>query len=406
MEYALSAKTIVTPVEIINNGEIVISNKKIKEVGREITKKKNLFSLNDKIIFPGLINAHDHLLGNYFPRVGNGPYINWLPWDNDLKSSPVYAERSKIPPKLIYMLGAYRNLFSGVTTVSDHIPHFVNEPYIDILPVRVIKNYTLAHESSSYDLKWGEGVAKEHKKAVKKNCPFITHIEEGYDEESEQGINFLLKEKALSEHTVLIHAIALSNKDIKEVAKRKSHIVWCPNSNIFMFNRTGDVKKWLKAGINVSLGTDSPMSGGLNILDELQFAKKIYRKMYKENIDDFLLIKFVTTNPAKAFRLDKKLGTVEKGKLADLIAISGDVKKPYKSLVNASLKDISLVIVEGTPVYADREFEDIFKFLKIKYSKFKVQGKEKIGVGKPLKLLKEIQKCVKFKKQIPFFPVE
>lgn len=406
MEYALSAKTIITPIEIINNGEIIISDKKIKGIGREISRKDNLFHLEDKIIFPGLINAHDHLLGNYFPRVGNGPYINWLPWDNDLKSSPVYAERSRIPPKLIYMLGAYRNLFSGVTTVSDHIPHFVNEPYIDILPVRVIKNYTLAHESSPFDLKWGEGVAEEHKKAVKKDYPFITHIEEGYDVESEHGIDFLLKEKALSDHTVLIHAIALSNKDIKEVAKRKSHIVWCPNSNIFMFNRTGDVKKWLKAGINVSLGTDSPMSGGLNILDELQFAKKIYKKLYKEDIDDSLLVKFVTINPAKAFRLDKYLGLIEKGKLADLIAISGDPKKPYKSLVNASLKDISLVIIEGKPVYADREFEDIFKFLKIKYSKFKIEGKEKIAIGKPLKLLKEIQKCVKFKKQIPFFPVE
>jgi len=405
MEYALKVKAIATPDNIIKNGEIIINNKRIKNVTSEETKIKTKFNLENKIVFPGLINAHDHLLGNYFPRIGNGPYINWLPWDNDLKSSPVYAERSKIPPKLIYLLGAYRNLFSGVTTVSDHIPHFVNDPYIDILPLRVIKNYTLAHEISSYDLKWGEGIAKEHKKAVKKNYPFITHIEEGYDKESEQGIEILLKENALTEHTVLIHAIALSNSDIKEIARRKAHIVWCPTSNMFMFKRTGDVKKWIKAGINVSLGTDSPMSGGLNILDELQFAKRTYKKLYKENIDDLLLIKFITINPAKAFRIENKLGSIEKGKIADIIAISGNPKDPWKSLINASLKDISLVIIEGQPVYADREFEDIFKFFKIKFSKFKVEGKEKIAIGNPLKLLKQIQRCVKFKKQIPFFPV-
>ncbi|MBN1897831.1 MAG: amidohydrolase family protein, partial [Spirochaetes bacterium] len=376
MEYSLKAKSIITPTKSIYNGEIIINNSKIKSVSSEDAKSKNQFLLKDQVIFPGLINAHDHLLGNYFPRIGDGPYINWLPWDNDLKSSPVYAERSKIPPKLIYALGSYRNIFSGVTTVSDHIPHFVNEPYINVLPIRIIGNYTLAHESSSYDLKWGEGVAIEHQKALKNNFPFITHIEEGYDDESETGIEYLLKEKALSEHTVLIHAIALSDEDIKEVSKKKANIVWCPNSNIFMFNRTGNVKKWLTQRINVSLGTDSPMSGGLHLLDELQFAKKIYKKMYNDEIDDYTLTCFVTINPAKAFRISKEVGSLEKDKNADLVAISPRSKDPYASLVNAQLKDVSLVIINGKPVYGDREFEELFKFLKVKYSKFKLDGAE------------------------------
>lgn len=405
MKYLLRAKTIVTPDNIIEDGEIIINNRKIGAINENV-KVPVKFDLDDKIIFPGFINAHDHLLGNYYPRVGNGPYINWLPWDNDLKSSPVYAERAKIPPKIIYLLGSYRNLFSGVTTVSDHIPHFVNDPYIDELPIRVIKNYTLAHESSPYDLKWGDGVAKEYKRAVKKNYPFITHIEEGYDEESLSGIDYLIKEKALSDHTILIHAIGLSDNDIKEVAKRKAHIVWCPNSNIFMFGRTGDVKKWLSSKINVSLGTDSPMSGGLHILDELQFAKKTYKKLYKENIDDKVLIDFITKNPAVAFRISDKIGTIEKGKLADIVAISGNTKKPFESAVKSSLKDIVLVIKEGNPLYGDREYEDIFKQLKVKYMKFKLDGKEKVSVGDPVGVLKQIQKLVKFKKEIPFFPVE
>ena len=373
----------------------------IKTVIKDFT-----IDLGNKIVFPGLINGHDHLLGNYYPRIGNGPYLNWLPWDNDLKSSPVYTERSKIPPKEIYLLAAYRNLLSGVTTVSDHIPHFVNAPYLSVVPIRIIKNYTLAHESSNYDLQWGDGIEIEYKKAITNNYPFITHIEEGYDQESETGIDKLLKLKAISDHTVLIHAIALSDKDIKIVAKHNANIIWCPNSNIFMFNRTGNVKKWLENNINVSLGTDSPASGGLNTLDEIHFAKEQYKKIFKENIDDKILIKMASINPAKAFRIDKELGSIEKGKLADLLVLNGNSDKPYTSLVNAKLEDISLVIYEGQPIYGDSEYKDLFKKFNVKVSKFKIANKEKMIVGTPLKLLNKIRKLVGFKKYLPFLPIE
>ena len=68
----------------------------------------------------------------------------------------------------------------------------------------------------------------------------------------------------------------------------------------------------------------------------------------------------ITVNPVKAFRIQDKLGTVEKGKLGDLLVISGDQKNPYSSLVNAQLKDISLVFMEGTPIYGDVKFTFCF----------------------------------------------
>ncbi len=405
-QYSLKAGMIVTPEEAIETASILIENSKIKDINA-FKKKGYEFDLGaDKIIFPGLINAHDHLLGTYYPRIGNGPYLNWLPWDNDLKSSPIYAERSKIPPKLVYLLGAYRNLIAGTTTVSDHIPHFVSDPYVKTLPIRVMKNYTLAHECSEYDLKWGDGIDIEYKKAVKNNFAFVTHIEEGYDEESEDGIDVLMKYKALGEHTVLIHAIALSDQDIKLVAKHKANLVWCPNSNMFMFNRTGNLKKWLQNSINAALGTDSPMSGGLNILDELKFGKKIYKTSFKEDINDEILVKMATINAARAFRLEDKIGSIEKNKIADLLVINGDTKKPYSSLVNAKLEDVSLVIYEGKPIYGDKEYKDIFRKLGVKTSKLKINGKEKISIGDPSGLMKNIRKLVGFKKTLPFLPIE
>jgi 5-methylthioadenosine/S-adenosylhomocysteine deaminase len=401
-EYSISSITIVTPKKVLEDASIRISEGRIKEFDRS---KEHDYELSGSyILFPALINPHDHLFGTYYPKIGDGPYICWLPWDYDLKESEVYKERNKNSPLDVYLFGAYKNLISGVTTVHDHIPHEVNDQYIDELPIRVIKEYSLAHESSVYDLKWGDGIDVEYKRAVEKNLPFVTHIEEGFDEESLSGIDTLEAHQALSDHTVLIHGIGFSQKDIKLVAKRKANFIWCPGSNMFMFNRTAKVKEILEAGVNVSIGTDSPATGELNILDEIRFGKKVYRDMYDEELSDELIVQMITTNPAKAFRIDKELGSLEKGKKGDLLIISGDPKKPYRSLVNAALKDIALVIMEGKPLYGDVQFEEIFGNFKEKYTKVTIDGTEKFIIGDLNDIMAKMRKKVGFKKELPFLP--
>jgi len=52
--------------------------------------------------------------------------------------------------------------------VNDHFPHKFNCHILPTLPIKAIHEYGLAHECSSYDLKWGEGIEIEYEKAVKK----------------------------------------------------------------------------------------------------------------------------------------------------------------------------------------------------------------------------------------------
>ncbi len=402
-EYSLSSLTIVTPYEIKSGASIKISQGKIMDFSRSRVKD---YEIGDSyILFPAIINPHDHLYGSYYPKVGNGTYICWLPWDYDLKSSPVYEERNKNTPFEIYQIGAYKNLISGVTTVHDHIPHCVNDAYIDKLPIRVLRNYTLAHEASVYDLKWGDGVDIEHKRAIENNIPFVTHIEEGFDEESLRGIDILEANKALSEYTVLIHGIGFSEADIKKVAKRKAHFIWCPGSNVYMFERTAKVKELMQAGVNISIGTDSPASGELNILDEIRFAKKVYGEMYNEELNDETIVKMITVNPAKAFRVQDRLGSLEKNKSGDLLIISGKKGNPHSSLINAGLEDISLIFLEGKPLYGDDKFESIFRDLNSEYIRIKIEGRNKLIFGDPKGLMEKVRKNVGFHKELPFLPI-
>ena len=114
----------------------------------------------------------------------------------------------------------------------------------------------------------------------------------------------------------------------------------------------------------------------------------------------------VTENPAKALKLNK-LGKIKTGSLADILVVKdGDFSNPYKSLVNSWFDNIKLVLMNGIPVYGSGNYMDVFKRFKNHYQLLTVNGKEKIITGKPLDLYKRIWENVKFKKVLPFFPVD
>ncbi len=408
MRYAIEGGTIVTPDFILKDVAVVVDTEtqKIVHMGKEKFPVDRVLRLDENdILFPGLINAHDHLLGTYYPRVGKGPYLNWYPWDNDLKSHPLYEERSRLSNKELYLLGAYRNLLSGVVSVSDHMPHAVNQELIKNLPVFVLSKYSLEHECSSYDLRWGRGISVEHTEAKEKNIPFITHLEEGFDEEAGLGVDILMELGALDEYTVLIHGIALSDADVQILARQKAHLVWCPSSNYYMFQTTAPIKKLLDAGVNVALGTDSPMSGGLHLLDEMQFAASLYEKLYGQKLDPAVIVRMVTVAAAKALRLFDQ-GQIAEGYRAQFTVIrASHSHNVYESLVHADLGDVQLVIRDGIPLYGERRFLDFFSAFKKHYQQVTMAGQDRILIGRPIHFYKELCGKLGFQKKLPFFPI-
>jgi 5-methylthioadenosine/S-adenosylhomocysteine deaminase len=405
--FSITDITCITPETVIEDCTVTVNKNKISGINGARTPHDYLIS-GKGYLYPALINVHDHFLGNYVPRVGpqnRNFYLNWAPWDADLKSSKVYKERANIKIDDSYLLSGYKNLFSGVVTANDHFPHEINDPFISKSPIRMIREYTLAHECSSYDLRWGDGIEVEHARAVENNYPFITHLEEGFDEESQSGINILEKLNCLDDYDVFIHCIGFSDEDIAKVKKAGAHVAWCPASNIFMFNLTCKIKKMIEAGLNISIGTDSTHTGSINILEEIRFARDIYKKMYNCELDPTLLVKMATLNPAKAIRMDKYIGSIEPGKLADLLLISPKYRDPYLALVNLQLEDIELLTKDGRPIYGNEIYEDFFIECGVDYSKIVLKNKRMIVVGDPAGLLCRIHEAVGFKKELDFMPL-
>lgn len=405
-QYSFGNADIVSSLGISARGTLGVSGTKLSKRsagGPAFDLKGSSF------VYPALINVHDHMNGNYLPRVGpkgDNYYVNWSYWDADLKSSPVYEERANLNAEQRYDLSAYKNLFSGVATVNDHFPHDLNDKHIPRLPIRVIQEYTLAHECSSFELKWGDGIEIEHARAVEKNWPFITHLEEGYDAESRDGVAILERLKCLDEHDLFIHCIGFSDEDIAKTAKAGASISWCPGSNFFMFNATCKIRKILKAGINVSIGTDSTHTGSVNLLEEMRYARKMYQAMYNEDLSPKQIFSMVTANPAKAFRMQDRVGDLLPGMSADILIAKAKHADPYENLVAMNMEDIEFLSVAGTPVLADRRFAEALPENGAGYEEVRMGGRQVLVKGKPVSLYKAVRKALGFKKKLEYLPFD
>jgi len=405
--YSLIGGVVVTPHRIYKTGGLDVNGGHISSLS---ASGKNGFDIRGSVAYPALINSHDHMRGNYLPRVGPKPgsfYLNWGPWDNDLKSSAAFAERENLSEENKYFLSSYKNIFSGVVTVNDHFPHELNRELLPRLPLRAIREYCLAHECSSYDLKWGDGIEIEHERAKKNNWPFITHLEEGFDPEAMDGIGILDRLGRLDDHCLFIHCIGFSDEDIAKVAKAGASVSWCPASNTLMFNVTCKIKKILSAGVNVAIGTDSTHTGSANLFNEMRFARETYRRLYGEDLDAKTIVNMVTVNPARAFRMYDRIGSLEEGKLADVLLLKARVDDPYENLASAGMTDVQLLVMEGKPIYGEERFLDLFGGkLPAGYSRVSVGERSMFIVGDPNALYNEVRRKVGFQKMLDYLPFE
>jgi cytosine/adenosine deaminase-related metal-dependent hydrolase len=288
------------------------------------------------VIYPGLINAHDHLELNHFPRTRwRDPHSSARQWAEDMRphlDEEPYISLRRLPLADRCWHGGLKNLFCGVTTVAHHNPLYRPLRARDF-PVRVLRRYQWAH---SVYLDSPQVIQKAHRRA--RNQPFMIHLAEGTDAESADELRQLDALGCLTERTVLIHGVALTDPD---VAIRKSRgLVWCPSTNDFLLGQTARVDAWFAAG-KLALGSDSRLTADGDLLDELRAA------FLTGQLDARSLFRAVTDGAARLLGLGD-VGDLLPGKRADLLAIRlpahGDV---YRALVEARRRDVMWVMRDG-----------------------------------------------------------
>ena len=113
---------------------------------------------------------------------------------------------------------------------------------------------------ASFALAWGDGIDGEYKKALKEDIPFVTHIAEGFDEETMQRPSRPSTSSGRWETIrCFVHCIAFSDADLDLIKQSERLRGLVRRFQLFMYNKTMDVKMLLDKGINLCIGTDSPM---------------------------------------------------------------------------------------------------------------------------------------------------
>lgn len=399
---------------VSKNVDVLIRDGLIADISQNATSPEADLTLDisGKYLYPGLINSHDHLVGEWTPRVGrNRPYINAEEWQKDFldKENPChdYVEKRTVMDEnlnAIIWLGIYKNVFSGVTLVSDHFHYSDGFPIRDC-PIRIVDNFTQCHSLYWGNFWGGDDCASEFKKAQGK-MPFVIHIGEGIDEGTKEELTKLHRMGCLDSNTLLIHGISFREKEADLLVQTGASLVWCPDSNMYIIGRTADIPLLLRKGVNIALGTDSSMSGSQSMFEGLRSAKEAYREMTGKSMGDQLLFSLISKNASRGLLVEKEAGRVAPGGWGDVLVMDPVAEDPYRSLADSTAENIYLLVCRGLPVLMDAKIAGQVKKPPLPYTRVKLNGKEMLVAGDPFKPIQEISEILGYKKKFDFLPFD
>ncbi len=344
------------------------------------------------IIFPGLIDSHNHILFDIFDESDWAPtqsYTNHNQWTSSPRYGALVDAKQWLNGELdvpgpngvlsadlgceLDKYGEMKGLIAGTTSIlgsatpGNKICYGSLSRTIDQgpngLPDDKIQAATLFPSTSAAD-----GVCNNFSSG--KTEAYVIHIAEGIDATAKKEFATLSTVTTtdgclLGAKTTIVHGAALGDVELGQMAAAGMSLIWSPQSNVFLYGAgttltaTANIPLAMSKGINIALAPDWSLGGSQNILDELRFADRVDNEAWGDQISPQQLVKMVTINAAEALGLETVLGSITAGKKADLMIIGGDTAKPYEALLAASPADVRLVLVAGVPLYGDKVLQPI-----------------------------------------------
>ena len=194
------------------------------------------------------------------------------------------------------------------------------------------------------------------------------HLHENAAEVSEaQGrvgmswIYYLQELGLLSPSLQAVHMTQLTDHEIELVAEHDVKVIHCPHSNLKLASGICPVERLRTAGVTVALGTDGAASNNtLDLLAEARLASILAKQTGSDptlgNAPQTLHM--ATLGGARALGLDGETGSLEPGKLADIVALDlgaprfVPMRDPVATLIHGAPADaVSHVWVAGHCLY-------------------------------------------------------
>ncbi|HOQ80770.1 MAG TPA: amidohydrolase family protein [Candidatus Cloacimonadota bacterium] len=353
---------------ILSGHAVVIKDNKIVDIlksehAKSVYEAQEIYDLKDKLLLPGFINMHTHIPMSYFKGLADDlPLQTWLEkyiWPNEAKH---------ISKDFIYdasLHGIAELIKNGITQFNDM--YFIAEqtakacinsgmratigdtgidfPMGDFhLPERSFEHlHGLRHEFSEHEtinfslaphaiytcskktLEKCRDIAQEEKALINIHLSETEfEVDQCIKEHGMRPVEYLDKIGLLSDRLIIAHGVHINEKEMELLKRHNVSVCINTKSNLKLASGFSPIKKYLEYGINLCMGTDSVASNNnLSFFDEMSITAKLHKAL---NQDPTILpakemLKMATINGAKALGAKDKFGSIEIGKIADLITL-------------------------------------------------------------------------------------
>ena len=408
--------------EIITEGSLYIEDNTIRDVGNTEDLKSHKAELvidaKNKVVMPGLIDTHIHLSQALIRGCADDvSLVDWLKkyvWvlqgnftedDGRVSAELCMAEMIRTGTtsfidcmihsrygfdgiaksvKLVGMRGALSKIIMDSTGYADSAdimyPGMVEDA--DACLKETDEMYSKWHNKADgriqvwYGLRSLGAVTSELFKDVarrtrEKKTRMTMHLGEVVDDvryvKENYGTNlttFARDHDLLGPEMVFAHGIHFEDSELKVLADTKSNISHCPASNMKLASGFAKIPQMLKAGVPVSLGCDGgPSNNTYDLVREMRLAALIHKSYVKDPlvVTAEQAIEMATLGGAVAMGIDNIVGSLEQGKLADVILINlhelglTPHTNPVSNLVySGSGEYVDTVIVNGRVLMQDK----------------------------------------------------
>jgi len=361
--------------------------------------------LNDHVLIPGMINAHGHaamtLLRGYADDLSLMDWLNDYIWPVEVKWVDYDFVRDGTALAIAEMLRSGTTCFAELYFFPDAAAQAMLEAKIRAQICFPIVQFPSAWAKNEDDyLHKGLQVHDDQRNNELINTAFGPHspyavsdkllhrvlvlseeldipvhihlhetrqeVEEAVENTGKRPLQRLADIGLLSPRLQAVHMTQMTDEEIDLFSENSVHVIHCPESNLKLASGFCPVHRLLNKGVNVALGTDGAASNNdLDMFSEMKTAALMAKAVTGDAtvLDAHQALRMATLNGAIAMGLEEQLGSLEVGKLADLVAVdlshleSLPVYNPLSQLVYAHRGNrVSHVWINGEMLLQDREF--------------------------------------------------
>jgi imidazolonepropionase-like amidohydrolase len=362
---------VLAPNEVLQAGEVLIDETGIIRCvacdcsGHAGAAEAYVVTCAKGAISPGLINTHDHISYS-----NNKPYTQTTEryehrhqWRLGLQGHTKISYASGAA-KNVVLAAELRFVMSGATsTISAGgqiglLRNLDSATQKEGLAAKTV-------DSDTFPLGDASGIMKDSGCVYGSNTTkpadianldgYVPHISEGINQAARNELTCTTAgaNDIVEPQTAIVHSMSVTPTEAAAIAADNAWVIWSPRSNITLYGNTAPVTLLDKMGIGIALGTDWLPTGSMNLSRELACARSLNETHYGNYFSDFDLWRMVTTNGAFAAGVEKGLGLLKPGFVADVSIFDASVNATHSAVVNSEPSDVVLVLRGGKPLYGD-----------------------------------------------------